>query len=387
MGRRLLALLLLGTALAASLAYAQANRSEADAISLAKKEAQEALERSKALEQQSKTATSEAGRARAESSALAARIEAAEADITAAEARVRMIERLRAEQRARLAKSQEPLARLVAALQTMGRRPPALALVQPGSLDNMVHVRALLASTLPEVRTRTATLRKELETGDRLREQAERAVAALRTSREELHSRRLALARFEADQRRRSQSLAESALFQADRALALTEEARDISAESSTRQYQAWLRRELAELPGPVARPTKADRTTPPAALRYRLPLKGQLVTGTGEISDSGVHNRGLTFKAGAGQAIVAPASGRVAYAGPFRSYGSLVIIDHGKGWTSLITNLARLEVTAGALVRSGDPIGRTGSADDRVNVELRHQGRPVPIAPLLSLG
>src|SRR5688572_1386047 len=120
MGRRLPAFLLAAAGvLAGSLAYAQANTSENVAIALARRQAQEALERSRQLEEQSRKATDEAARARAESSALAARIEAAEADITAAETQVRVIERLRAEQRARLAESQEPLARLMAALQTM----------------------------------------------------------------------------------------------------------------------------------------------------------------------------------------------------------------------------------------------------------------------------
>jgi septal ring factor EnvC (AmiA/AmiB activator) len=280
------------------------------------------------------------------------------------------------------------VARLVAALQTIGRRPPALALVQPGSLDDMVHIRALLASTLPVVRARTAALREEMEAGERLRVQAEHAVAALRSSREQLAARRTALARFEADQRRRSQGLAESALYQSDRALALTEEARDISAAFGQRRYQARLRSELAELSGPVMRPTAAGPTTAlPLRLAYRLPVKGQLVEGTGEISDSGVHSRGLTFSTAANEAVFAPADGRIIYAGAFRSYGSIVIVDHGRGWTSLLTSMSRLHVAVGQEVHSGDMLGRTGPASTSVRVELRHDGRPVPIAPLLALG
>src|SRR5262245_9731181 len=133
---RLLLVFFLAAGLAGGLALAQSGGSEETrAIAQAKTEAQQALDRSKALEEQSKSATNEAARARAESFAMAARIESSEADITAAEAQLRIIEQKRAEQRARLAERQEPVARLVAALQTMGRRPPALALVQPGSLD------------------------------------------------------------------------------------------------------------------------------------------------------------------------------------------------------------------------------------------------------------
>src|SRR3546814_3632969 len=92
----------------------------------------------------------------------------------------------------------------------MARRPPALALVQPGSLDDAVHVRALLASTLPVIRARTAALREEVEAGNQLRDQAALAKAALVDSRAELKAERVALARFEADQRLRSQNLIQS---------------------------------------------------------------------------------------------------------------------------------------------------------------------------------
>jgi hypothetical protein len=84
--------------------------------------------------------------------------------------RIRIIEGLRAQQRARLAERQEPVVRLTAALQTMARRPPALAMVQPGSIDDVVHVRSVLASTLPIIRARTPSLREEVKGGQRARE-------------------------------------------------------------------------------------------------------------------------------------------------------------------------------------------------------------------------
>jgi septal ring factor EnvC (AmiA/AmiB activator) len=372
----------------AGLAVAQGRRDDGRALALAKRQAAEADLRSRQLEREAQTATDEAARARADASALAARIEASEADITAAETRVRIIERLRARQRARLAERQDPVVRLTAALQVMGRRPPALALVQPGSLHDLVHVRALLASTLPLVRARTAALRQEVEAGNQLRAQADRAMAALVGSREELKRRRIELASFEVEQRRRSQSLAESALFESDRALALGEEARELTTLMGTRQYQDQLRRELAALPGPVARPI-AERATGREAdgPRYRLPVEGRLLAGMGEISGGGVHARGLTFETSPNGPVVAPARGRVTYAGSFRSYGNIVIIDHGSGWTSVITNLGRMDVRPGDSVSAGHLLGRTSASEPKVTVELRHDGRPFAIAPLLTGG
>jgi septal ring factor EnvC (AmiA/AmiB activator) len=389
--RRLIPFLILASlAGAAGLAGAQTGAGgERAALIAAKQEADRAGRRSETLERAARRATGEAARARAETAALAARIEAAEADITAAETRIRLIERLRSAQRARLAEKQGPVIRLTAALQTMSRRPSALALIQPGSMEEAVRVRALLASTLPVIRARTADLRAEVERGDRLRRQADLAVAALTAGREELRKRRIALASFEQKQRARSATLMESAIAESDRALAFGEEARDLALRAGTRQFQAELRRSLAALPGPELRPGEGRSpagAAPGRPATYRLPVEGRLVRGMGEISDAGVHARGLTFAVAPGAAVVAPSRGRIAYAGTFRGYGRIVIIDHGGGWTTAITNLGSLDVKVGDNVAMGAALGRAESGEPRVMVELRRAGRPFPIAPLIAL-
>jgi murein hydrolase activator len=360
----------------ADLAFAQAPPSLAEA----QREAAAARRRSERLESQARRATGEAARANAAAAALAARIEAAEADITAAQSRIALIERLSVAQRARLAAGQGSLIRLTAALQTMARRPPALALIQPGSLDEVVHVRALLASSLPAIRARTAGVRAEMARGQKLRRQAAEALVQLGASRQDLQQRRLALARFERDQRSRSASLMQSAVQESDRALAFGEEARDLAALAGTRAFQARLTRSLAGLPGPAPRPGDPPAKAPP--VRYLLPVEGRLVTGTGEISDAGVHARGLTFDTAAGTPALAPRSGRIAFAGPVRGYGEVVIVDHGGGWTTTVTDLAGLAVRRGDPVSARQPLGRTAGGE--VNVELRRNGRPFPITPLL---
>ncbi|HEX8400636.1 MAG TPA: peptidoglycan DD-metalloendopeptidase family protein [Allosphingosinicella sp.] len=385
----LLACVLTGV-LATGLATAQPRATEdAAALILARREAEEATRRSAGLEQQAARATSEAARASAQAEAVAARIQAAEAEITAAEVRIRIIEERRADGRARLAERQAPIVRLTAALQTMARRPPALALVQPGSMDDVVHVRSLLATTLPLIRARTAAIREEIGRGEALRRQAETAVASLVRGQQELRRQRTQLARLEAAQRQRSVGLIETALTESDRALAFGEEARDISARIGDRQYEARVRRALEALPGPVPRPPRPSSSSEapgePRLAGYRLPVEGRLLTGTGELSEAGVHARGLIFEVSPRAEAVSPGAGRVAYAGRFRGYGEIVIVDHGGGWTSLITNLAERAVDVGARVGAGDLLGRAGPGRPRIGVELRLGGKPVPIAPMLG--
>ncbi len=376
---------LVALAFVAAGAFAARAQGDVAAFEQAKREAEQAEARFEQLDRQARRATNAAERARAEAEALAARLQAAEAGLTAAERRIALVAARQAAQRERLAARQRPLIGLTAALQTMARRPAAIALVQPGSVQDTDHVRSLLAATLPEIRRRTAALRAEVAVGNALRRQDERSRAELLARRQELRRRRIELARFEAAQRARSQQLTGLAVVESDRALVFGEEAHALARVAGTRRYQAALEASLARLPGPVPRPGSQDEAAARPRLPYLVPVEGWLVTGVGEISDGGVHSRGLTFATAPRAPIVAPANGRVAFAALFRSYGNVVIIDHGRGWTTLVTGLDSLGVARGQTVRRGALLGRAGATSPEVTVELRRQGRPVPVAQMIG--
>ncbi len=381
-------------ALLGSVAQAQSLDDERRALSNAKAQSATANARADGLEAKAAVAQDQSEKALAQSAAIASRIQSAEADIAAGEVRIRLIETLRAVQRARLAAKQEPAVRLLAALQMMARRPPALALVQPGSTLDLVHTRAVLASILPVLQMRTAALRDDIEAGRRLREDADRAVGALAASKERLGSQRAALVRAASEHRRVAQRLTSSAMIEQDRAIAMGEKARDIVDLIGQLGEAAQLRQQLETLPGPILRPQLpgAPRALPVETgkaqnnrLAYRLPVSGRIVSGLGEVSGSGVRARGLTIATRPSAQVIAPNDGRIVYAGPYRSFGRIVIIDHGAGWTTLITSLATLDVAVGDTVLQGSPIGRAGTAEPTVTVELRHGNRPIDIAHLVG--
>jgi len=379
------------TALATAAAPAQAPGlgDARTALATARQAATDAEARAAALSQAAEQAGSEAERARAEAQALAVQVQAAEADIAAAQARIQLIGSLQDIERSRIAARQGPTLHLVAALQTMTRRPTALVLAQPGSLSDMVHVRLLLADALPLIRARTADLHADLDRQTELRSDAERAMAALAASRALLAQRRQALATIEATAIRRSQRLADQAADEQQRAIGLGEEARDIADRMQTLTDAADVRARLARLPGPDPRPAGPGDGLPEhdGAPRYRLPLTGPVATGFGEVSAAGVTARGLTLAAKGGSQAVAPAAGIVRFAGPFRSYGRVVIIAHGGGWTTTVTGLDSLAVKAGQRIEQGDPIGRAGAANRPVTAELRRDNRPIDILAMAQSG
>ena len=99
----------------------------------------------------------------------------------------------------------------------------------------------------------------------------------------------------------------------------------------------------------------------------YQLPAAAPVTDGLASVSASGVRSRGLTLAAYRGLAVAAPADGVVKFAGPFRDYDGVLIIDHGGGWLSLIVNVAS-ELHAGDRVRLGDPARPRARARYRSN-------------------
>ena len=253
-----------------------------------------------------------------------------------------------------------------------------------------MHMRALLATMLPEVTRRTADLRGELDRGRVLRENAAATIERLRTEQANLGQRRAALAALETQQRLAARQSAGVADRESERALALAEQVSDLGALADNLGRAGALRDELARLPGPIMRPNQPAEasglpldTAPPAiaarpALAVLLPVQGRLVAGFGADLPGQPRSRGVAIAAQAGAQVISPGAGRVAFAGAYRGFGQIVIVDHGGGWTSLVTGLAQLDVGVGNELVAGSPLGSAGPGRPVVTLELRHDGQPV---------
>lgn len=302
------------------------------------------------------------------------------ADIAVATARTRLagLDRLRAAQRARLADRRAPVVRLLAAMQSLARRPAALALVGPGTTADIVHVRLALAAILPEITARTAALRAEIAIGDRLRTASIAGLASLAAARRDRDRERAELARLAGRRARDAVTATGIALDRSDRVLALDADLDEARAAAARQRRDDATAARLAPLPPPPLRPGPADPRLPRSG--WHMPVTGRIVTGFGEATDAGVRSRGLTMMPAPGVTAVAPAPGRIGYAGPAPGGGAIVIIVHPGGWTTLVAGLTRLGATAGQMVRRGTPLG---TAAGPVTIEVRHDGVVMDVASL----
>ena len=362
-----------------------------DALDTARRQQRNARARGERLEAEAARAREDADRATRQAAALAARVQQAEAAIAATEAEFALIRTERRRLDLRLAERREPLVQLTAALQSMARRPLTLSAFQRGSLTDVVHTRAILASTLPVVERRTAALRGELGRARALEARTGEVLADRRDAETTLATRRRELVALAERERIRARRSSGGASREAERALALAEEARDLDGLVGELDRAASLGEKLAALPGPIMRPADpgARRNTPPPSPqptpsetappdRYRLPVAGRIAAGFGAEDAIGLRQSGLVLVPRPRAQVVAPAAGRVAFAGPYRGYGNLVILDHGKGWISVVTGLATLDTRTGDELTGGSPLGLAAARDARVGLELRRAGTPV---------
>lgn len=344
------------------------------ALGQAKAEAEASARRLAQLENQAKKAGSDAARLKAEQLAAAAAIDAAEARISASVAEYRLARAQVASAEEQLERKRAPLAALLAGLAQMGRQPPLLSLANRGSVDEMIRVQALLDSTLPVIQRRSAAASSDLRRRQRLATHADKVRAQLQRDHVALVRQQARFAELEAKASARAVSLSGEAFGAGDRVLAAEERLSAASSAAEERRAAAQVGSQLTMLDFAPARPMRGDAPLPVADFRYALPVTARVAEGLGSVSRSGIVSRGIRFETARGTPIVAPADGIIAFAAPFRGQDGLVIIEHGKGWVTLLLGVAS-DKARGSRVAQGEPIGR---ALGKIGVELRRDGHPV---------
>lgn len=342
-------------------------------LAQARSEAARARERAAALDRQAQAALVASDRATLGAAALAARVQQAEAMLAASEADLADVVDRRSQLATRLAQEGAPVARLLAGLQTQVRRPAVLQLLQPGSITDAVHLRAVVVAVEPQIRSRTVRLRSELASARALERRAAKIAATRRSLQVDLVARRAELATLSAAEQLRARRAASAADREAERAYAIAANARDLS--SLMRRLEAVRSQPFvsAARPAVSAKTLPADLTAP-----HRWPVQGRVAAA------QSATRKGLTLETRPGAVVVAPGPGRVAFAGPYRGFGTIVILEHAGGWTTLLTGLAAAQVAVGQPVVAGSPLGQAAVRDPRVTVELRRNGTPVDPAAQL---
>jgi septal ring factor EnvC (AmiA/AmiB activator) len=297
----------------------------------------------------------------------------------------------------RLKKDRHSIGNLILALERLNRTPPEAVLARPGAPLETAQSAMLLQNILPDIYQRAERLKQDMKKLDEIIASLEKDRAAAKETSERLSQKRAEIASL-LKKRQAMYREAQSGIRQEELALkeisVRAENLRDLVSkleERTARQEAEKRREEKEEQTVPEKTPVAAFRPTPmPKAGSGRLPVSGNIVTGFGQTDDIGAESQGVTIEARPSALVVAPMGGVVRYAGTFKNYGKLIIVEHQKDYHSLIAGLARIDTVVGQSVAAGEPLGTlptdsSSGQGPRLYYELRQGGEPVNPARKIS--
>jgi len=304
---------------------------------------------------------------------------------------------------------------VLATLQRMGRRPPPAVLIRPEDMLEAIRSAILLGHVLPEIRAEAEQLATDLAELVRLREAAASERRRLSGERDRIEAERRRLAglidarqeqidqseKALSEERQRLEGFARQAQSLKDLIARMEQEAgASARAQDQARKAPAPAQsREEAEQLAALAFKDPA-RLAPKIAFQDARgllvpPTNGPIVKAFGSPDGFGGSERGITIQASEGHVVTAPSDGWVLFAGPYRSYGRILIINAGNGYNFVLTGLTATTVEIGQFVLAGEPIGSMGptpveagrakdgqAGSSLLYVELRKDNQPIDPSP-----
>lgn len=293
----------------------------------------------------------------------------------------------------------------LAALQNLALRPSEAVLVQPLSPVEVMRSSILLRGSVHALESRASSIRQSIED---ISNQKKQIASRL----QDLEKDNKILAQQQEDMKKLSQqkstmysqisSKSEEAKKKADMLASQAHNLRDLL--EKLEKQKEITRRQMAEK-ARLAREQAADKmrkenhglevsyeaennvTVPETPVtgfskakgRLSRPARGPLVTAFHSELSKGVVSNGIDIKTAAKAQVIAPFDGTVIYAGPFKNFANLVIIDHGEGYTSLLSGLGETDTEVGQSLLAGEPVGTMpADTNSKLHMEIRKNNHPV---------
>ncbi len=302
----------------------------------------------------------------------------------------------------------------LAAMQRIAFRPRAAMLASEHPPVDTLRGALLLGAALPEVEAKARTVEDFLSELQDLTRSIEEEHEALDAAAATLRQERLRL-RDLIERKQAALSVTETEKQAAEaRAAELADKAETLRqlmalATEGTETREAPATNEQTASLGAVeatksVEPSPAERTasalTAPSPVRFLteqkaqllMPIHGRIVARFGQTiargPDAGRPAKGLTIRAESSAQVVAPFDGKVVYAGVFRTYGQILIIDHGGRYHTLLAGLDEISAAVGQWVLAGEPIATISRLDDQqpeLYLELRRTGEAIDPMPWLA--
>ncbi len=339
----------------------------------------------------------------------AARVRSVETTVAATQARLKPLDEREAALRKSLDERQTAIVEILAALQRIGHQPPPALVVQPEDALQAVRTAIMLGAVVPDMGAQADALAGDLADLVKLRKDIDVGRDHLARDLDTLGREQLRLTVL-IDERQKKQAVTEQAL-DAERARA-ADLARQVGSlkeligklESDLDPATRTAHAEARSIEEDATRPDLAALKDPGrlapavafAAMRghLHLPVNGAKIHDFGAADGPNGIQRGQSIATHPGAQITSPCDGWVVYAGAFRGYGQLLILNAGGGYHVLLAGMDRISVDLGQFVLTGEPVAVMGggsqvsaaaatkSKQPALYVEFRKDGTPIDPGP-----
>ena len=326
---------------------------------------------------------------------IAAQVRTVEARIGDAEARLRPLDSREQQIRGSLDSRRAEVVEVLAALQRAGRRAPPALLVRPEDALQSLRTAMLLGSVVPELRARAEKLAVDLTELISLRKAIASERDRLAVDRDKFREDQTRLAAL-VDERQRKQSAVEKDMdAEGARAIALSRQVDSLQGLIGKMEQDLKSAAKAAAAANQQGTPATVNgkpnlgglknpaRLSPAIAFAsakglLALPANGVKLRDFGSSDGAGGVEKGISLATRAGAQVTTPCDGWVVYAGPFRSYGQLLILNAGGGYHVLIAGMERISVNIGQFVLTGEPVATMGTKSQVASILATNASQPV---------
>ena len=316
---------------------------------------------------------------------LARTVQAKEEDLTRLENRQAQMQARQKELEQRLALTNKQMVQIATGLQTLAIRPPELALMEVRTPLDTLRSRMLMGYSLPVVQGTNRQVREDLAELSRLKADLEEQIVQIKFTQSQLNEQSSQMDRL----------LQQKAMLQAqyqvshtqsrEKVKALGAQAKDLkdlldklekekAARIAKQRAQQPQQRIIQSTPSPAPAPLMGQFAKAKGRLPY--PIRGTVIGRFGDETLGGAHSKGITIAGRSAARVIAPFDGTVLFAGPFKNYGQVIILDHGDSYLTLLAGMETVNPSVGQTVLAGEPIGQMKIAKAELYIEIRRDGQ-----------
>ncbi len=326
---------------------------------------------------------------------IAAQVRGVETRIGDAEARLRPLDAREQQIRGSLDSRRSEIVEVLAALQRAGRRTPPALLVRPEDALQSLRTAMLLGSVVPELRARAEKLAGDLTELVTLRKTIATERDKLGVDRDKLRDDQTRLAALVDERQRQQSSVEKDMAMEGARAIALSRQVDSLQGLIAKMEQdlksaaKAAATASLQGAPATVNGKPNLGALKDPARLSpaiafasakglFAMPVNGVKIRDFGGSDGAGGVEKGISLASRPGAQVTTPCDGWVVYAGPFRSYGQLLILNAGGGYHVLIAGMERISVNIGQFVLTGEPVATMGTTSQVASILAANASQPV---------